>query len=72
MDIENCDQLIERINNHANKDDDEGNKRTDFDEDILILLDIIMIFKQMKGAAVLKNNSRVYNAYEKFKKDEMD
>lgn len=63
MEIDSCDKLVERINNHSNTDDEEGNKRTDFDEDILILLDIITIYKQMKGAAVLQNNSRVYKAY---------
>lgn len=53
MSIENCEQLIEHINIYSNQDDEEGNKHTDFDEDILIVLDIITIFKKMKEAAVL-------------------
>lgn len=69
MGIENCEQLIEHINAYSNENDDEGNKHTDFDEDILIVLDIITIFKKMKEAAVLQNNSRIYKAYEKFKKE---
>lgn len=69
MGIENYEQLIEHINGYSNEDDDEGNKHTDFDEDILIVLDIITIFKKMKEAAVLENNSRIYKAYEKFKKE---
>jgi hypothetical protein len=72
MNIENCEQLIEHINLYSNQDDEEGNKHTDFDEDILIVLDIIAIFKKMKEAAVLENNSRIYKAYEKFKKEIME
>lgn len=71
MGITTYESLIEHINAYSNKDT-EGNKNTDFDEDILIILDIITIFRKMKGAAVLENNSRIYKAYEKFKKEALE
>jgi hypothetical protein len=65
MDILSYPDLVNYINNYANQEQD-GNKNTDLDSDILIVLDIITIFLKMRG--VLGANSRIMKFYEKFKK----
>lgn len=70
MGIENYSQLVQHINAYSNTDDEEGNKNTDFDEDILILLDIVTIFLKLKGS--LGANSRICKFYDKFKKEESE
>jgi hypothetical protein len=66
MKITNRDELIKYINDYSNKTNDLGNKNTGFDDDILILLNISVIFLKLKDA--LGENSRIYSNYEKFKK----
>lgn len=50
MNIATQPDLIRHIRAYNNSDDDEGRKNTGFDEDILILLDIITIFLKMKDS----------------------
>jgi len=60
MGIQSNADLVNHINNYANQEQD-GNKNTDLDEDILIVLDIITIFLKIKG--VLGENSRIMKFY---------
>lgn len=41
----------------------EGKQNTGFDDDILIILKIITIYRKMKEAKVLENNSRLDKGY---------
>ena len=68
MNIENYNQLVAHIDAFNDMEDEEGNKNTGFDDDILIILNIITIYKKMMGAKVLGNNSRLVQGYQKFKK----
>lgn len=70
MNIHNYNELTAYINAYSNTDDEEGNKQTDFDEHILIVLDIITIFRKMKCAKVA--TVRINKQYEKEKKDVME
>lgn len=63
MNIENYNQLIAHIDAFNDMEDEEGNKNTGFDDDILIILNIITIYKKMMGAKVLANNSRLVQGY---------
>jgi hypothetical protein len=69
MNIDTYDTLIKHISNYNDEVDEEGNKNTGFDDDMLTVLDIITIYLKMKEAKVLNNNSRVFKAYERFKND---
>lgn len=69
MEVENDEQLNGHIENYNNEKDDDGNMKTDFSEDLLIVLKIITIYLKMRGAAVLANNSRLDKGYRKFKKE---
>ena len=60
MGIQNNADLVNHINSYANLEQD-GNKNTELDEDILIVLDIITIFLKIKG--VLGENSRIMKFY---------
>lgn len=66
MNITNRDELIKHINDYSNIINDKGSKNTGFDEDILILLNISVIFLKIKDA--LGEKSRIHTNYEKFKK----
>ena len=70
MNIATQPDLIRHIRAYNNSDDDHARKNTGFDEDILILLDIITIFLKMKDS--LNERSRLATVYEKFKKEEAD
>jgi hypothetical protein len=48
MNIATYDQLVHHIANYNNQDNEEGSKNTGFDDNILILLDIVTIFLKMK------------------------
>ena len=63
MNIENYSQLVAHINAYNDQEDEEGNKNTGFDDDILTVLNIITIYKKMMGAKVLANNSRLVLGY---------
>lgn len=63
MNIENYNQLVAHIDAFNDMEDEEGNKNTGFDDDILIILNIITIYKKMMGAKVLGNNSRLVQGY---------
>jgi hypothetical protein len=60
MGIHNNADLVAHIDNYTNQEQD-GNKNTDLDEDILVVLDIITIFLKIKG--VLGENSRIMKFY---------
>ena len=68
MNIEKYSDLQAHINAYNDLEDEEGNKNTGFDDDILIVLNIITIYKKMMGAKILANNSRLVQGYQKFKK----
>ena len=68
MNIENYNQLMAHINAYNDQEDEQGNKNTGFDDDILIVLNIITIYKKMMRANVLVNSSRLVQGYQKFKK----
>jgi hypothetical protein len=61
MNITNYDELISHIKDYNNKNNDEGSKNTDFDEDMLILLDIAIIFLKMRD--YLSEKSRIFTFY---------
>ena len=63
MNIKNYDDLTAHIDDYNNKEDEEGNKNTGFDDDILIILKIVTIYRKMKEAKVLANNSRLDKGY---------
>lgn len=67
MNITNYDELVNHIKDYSNQCNDEGDKNTGFDDDMLILLDIATIFLKMKD--YLNEKSRIYGFYEKFKKE---
>ena len=70
MNIGNEGELLAHIKNYSNQIDEEGNKKTGFDDDILILLDISTIFLKLKDN--LNDKSRIFGFYEKHKKEEYD
>jgi hypothetical protein len=70
MNIGNEGELLAHIKNYSNQIDEEGNKKTGFDDDILILLDISTIFLKLKDN--LHDKSRIFGFYEKHKKEEYD
>lgn len=50
MNITNREELIKHINDYSNKNNENGGKNTGFDEDMLILLNINIIFLKIKNA----------------------
>jgi len=67
MCINNQAELVTHIKNYSNKDSDDGSKNTGFDDNILILLDVITIFLKMRDS--LNENSKIFIQYERVKKD---
>jgi hypothetical protein len=67
MGINNQAELVTHIKNYSNKDSDDGSKNTGFDDNILILLDVITIFLKMRDS--LNENSKIFIQYERVKKD---
>ena len=67
MGINNQAELVTHIKNYSNKDSDDGTKNTGFDDNILILLDVITIFLKMRDS--LNENSKIFIQYERVKKD---
>ena len=67
MGINNQAELVTHIKNYSNKDSDDGSKNTGFDDNILILLDVISIFLKMRDS--LNENSKIFIQYERVKKD---
>jgi hypothetical protein len=70
MKIGNKGELTKHITDYSNENTEEGGKKIDFSEDILILLDIITIYLKMKDA--LKEQSRIFASYERSKKEKHD
>jgi hypothetical protein len=66
MGINNQSELVNHIKNYSNQDGEDGNKNPGFDDDILILLDVITIFLKMRDS--LNEKSKIYTQYEKIKK----
>lgn len=50
MNITNREELIKHINDYSNQNNESGGKNTGFDEDMLILLNINIIFLKIKNA----------------------
>ncbi len=67
MGINNQAELVTHIKNYSNKDSDDGSKNTGFDDNMLILLDVITIFLKMRDS--LNENSKIFIQYERVKKD---
>lgn len=67
MGINNQAELVTHIKNYSNQDSDDGSKNTGFDDNILILLDVITIFLKMRDS--LNENSKIFIQYERVKKD---
>ena len=67
MGINNQAELVTHIKNYSNKDSDDGSKNTGFDDNILILLDVITIFLKMRDS--LNENSKIFIQYERVKKE---
>lgn len=67
MSINNQAELVTHIKNYSNKDSDDGSKNTGFDDNMLILLDVITIFLKMRDS--LNENSKIFIQYERVKKD---
>ena len=67
MGINNQAELVTHIKNYSNKESDDGSKNTGFDDNILILLDVITIFLKMRDS--LNENSKIFIQYERVKKD---
>jgi hypothetical protein len=70
MGISNKEELVKHITDYSNKTTEDGGKNIDFSEDMLILLDVITIYLKMRDA--LKEQSRIFSAYEKYKKEVHD
>lgn len=70
MSISNEAELVAHIKNYSSQVDEQGSKRTGFDDDMLILLDIATIFLKLKDS--LNDRSRIFAFYEKYKKEEHD
>ena len=70
MNISNEGELVAHIQNYSNQIDENGDKKTDFDDNMLILLDISTIFLKLKDN--LNDKSRIFGFYEKHKKEEYD
>lgn len=67
MGINNQAELVTHIKKYSNKDSDDGSKNTGFDDNMLILLDVITIFLKMRDS--LNENSKIFIQYERVKKD---
>ena len=65
MGIRKDSHLTKYIEDYNNQEDDEGNKNTGFSDDMLIILDIITIYKKMEEAhtKILQSNSRLFKGY---------
>lgn len=70
MKINNQAELVAHIKDYSNKDSEDGNKNAGFQEDILILLDVITIFLKMRDS--LNEKSKIYTQYDKKKKEQHD
>jgi len=50
MGINNQAELVTHIKTYSNQDSEDGSKNAGFDDDILILLDVITIFLKMRDS----------------------
>ena len=70
MKIHSYSQLVRYIDRYNNQEDEKTHqKNTGFDEDIIIVLDVITIYLKMREAKVLANSGRLDKGYQKFKKE---
>ncbi len=67
MGINNQAELVAHIKNYSNQDADDGSKNAGFDDNMLILLDVITIFLKMRDS--LNDKSKIFIQYERVKKD---
>ena len=63
MNIFSSDDLVQYMQDYNNQEDDNGMKKTGFDDDMLIVLDIITIFRKMQKVQALADKGKINIAY---------